>query len=74
MSHQIFDGVSMHFVSVSCSTNLSYDLAESNFSGIPVLGKSSNTMPRYDLNPVSSPCQNGDEVDKLKICGTKYLI
>src|SRR5712691_7840993 len=41
-------------------------------SGVPVRGSSSKTARRYDLSPVFSPCQKGEEVDKAKRWGKKY--
>src|ERR1019366_9478396 len=72
MSHQTFLPVSIQFVLISKLRKVSYSAQFRNTSGILVRGKRSNTLQRYDLNPVSMPIQNGELVDSAKMCGRKY--
>src|ERR1022692_2022973 len=69
MSHQTFLPLSMQFVLISKLRKVSYSAQFAKTSGILVRGKRSNTLQRYDLNPVSMPIQNGEFVDKARMCG-----
>src|ERR1035441_7093906 len=55
MSHQIFLPLSMQWVLTSRSTKVSYSAQLAKTSGMLVRGKRSNTLQRYDLNPVFMP-------------------
>src|SRR5712692_2300467 len=69
-SHQILDPSGMQFVVVSISTRSVYSLHERNARGTPVRGKPRNTTDRYDLSPVLRPIQNGELVERHRICGS----
>src|ERR1035438_2898966 len=72
MSHQIFLPLSMQLVLTKRSTNVSYSAQLAKTSGMLVRGKRSNTLHRYDLNPVFMPIQNGEFDDNARMCGRKY--
>src|ERR1700744_1783464 len=66
MSHQIFLPLSMQPVLTGRFTNVSYSDQLANVSGMPVRGKRSNTLQRYDLKPVCIPIQNGEFDDSAR--------
>src|ERR1039458_3748314 len=72
MSHQIFLPLSMQLVLTSRSTKVSYSAQLAKTSGMLVRGKRSNTLQRYDLNPLFMPIQKGEFDDSARMCGRKY--
>src|SRR5579862_7677635 len=74
MSHQIFLPLSMQLVLTSRATKFSYSDQLANVSGMPVRGKRSKTLQRYDLKPEFMPIQKGEFVDSARMCGRKYRI
>src|SRR5215471_1033092 len=68
-SHQIFFPLSIQWVLTSKAMYSSYSAADGKFSGIPVRGNLSNTLVRYDLNPVFLPSQKGELVESANMCG-----
>src|SRR5450755_496881 len=62
MSHQTFLPLSMQWVLINRLMNVSYSAQLAYTSGILVRGKRSNTLQRYDLNPVCMPIQAENQV------------
>src|SRR5688500_13236275 len=70
-SHQIFLALSMLLVLTSRLTKLSKSAQLVKVSGMLVRGNLSNTLQRYDFNPVFRPIQNGELADSASRCGRK---
>src|ERR1700741_396625 len=71
ISHQIFFALSIQPVLISSLLKFSYSPPLGKESGIFVCGNLSNTLQRYDFNPLFIPSQNGEFVDNARMCGTK---
>ena len=71
MSHQSLVASSITPAPTRTSTCRRYSPHPANSSGIPVLGRARHTDVRYDFNPVSLPCQKGEDVDRARRCGMK---
>src|SRR6266550_3399014 len=70
-SHQIFEPSGMHPVTTSVSRYSSNALHDGRCRGTPDRGKARKTTLRYDLSPVFRPHQNGELVERHRMCGRK---
>src|SRR5829696_9028847 len=71
-SHQIFLPLSMQLVLTNRLTNPSNSAHELKVEGMPVRGNCCHTIVRYDLRPVTRPCQKGELADSASTWGRKY--
>src|ERR1700678_4342319 len=71
ISHQTFLPLSTQLVLTSRLIKVSYSAQLAYTSGIFVRGKRSNTLDRYDLNPVFIPSQKGELEESARMCGRK---
>src|SRR4051812_12491330 len=70
-SHQIFEPSGMQPVTMSVSRYSSYALHDGRWRGTPERGNARKIVERYDLSPVLRPIQNGELVERQRMCGRK---